>query len=340
MKFLLNFLYYRRRIIVVILAVAAVYLLFAVIYGTPVEAMIYPTVICAALTVFAAVFDFFRFRGKFRHLKLMEREILLATDNLPDCDSEVEEMYQELIRALFEAKAELQTEADKRYDRASGYFTLWVHQIKTPISAMDLLLQNASDNSGLSDFSLNFRENLQKIEQYAEMALLYVRLDSEDGDFVFRRHSLDTIIRKAARKFSAQFIGKHLTLTYEPLNAEVLTDERWLTFVIGQIISNSLKYTKHGGIEIRLEQPDESVLLIRDTGIGIAPEDLPRIFDCGFTGNNGRSEKRATGIGLYLCKRVCERLGCEISAESDCEPGQSFTEIRLDLSPRNIDTRE
>lgn len=346
MKFLLNFLYYRRRIIAVILAIAAVYLLFAVIYGTPIEAMIYPSVICAAVTLLAAVFDFVRFREKFTHLKLMEREILLSTDNLPECDSEVEETYQELIKALFEAKAELRTEADKRYDRASGYFTLWVHQIKTPISAMDLLLQNAAERDmggGLSDFSLNFRENLQKIEQYAEMALLYVRLDSEDGDLVFRHYPLDSIIRKAARKFSAQFIGKRLSLNYEPLDIRVLTDERWLTFVIGQIISNSLKYTKHGGITIELEQPgepDKPVLLIRDTGIGIAPEDLPRIFDCGFTGNNGRSEKRATGIGLYLCKRVCERLGCEISARSDCEPGQSFTEIRLDLSGSEIDTRE
>ena len=339
MKFLLNFLYYRRRIIAVILAIAAVYLLFAIIYGTPTEAMIYPTVICAALTLIAAVFDFVRFRSKFTHLRLMEREILLTTDNLPDCDSEVEERYQELIKALFEAKAELRTEADRRYDRAAGYFTLWVHQIKTPISAMDLLLQNGSDGD-LSDLSLNFRENLQKIEQYAEMALLYVRLDSEDGDFVFERHSLDSIIRKAARKFSAQFIGKRLSLNYEPLNVEVLTDERWLTFVIGQVISNSLKYTKRGGIEIRLERAGEPILLIRDTGIGIAAEDLPRIFDCGFTGNNGRSEKRATGIGLYLCKRVCERLGCEISANSDCEPGKSFTEIRIDMRRSGLDINE
>lgn len=339
----MNFLYYRRRIIVVILAIAAVFLLFALIYGTPVEAMIYPSVISAAVTLFAAVFDFVRFRGKFTHLKLMKHGILLSTDDLPEHDSEVEEMYQELIKALFEAKTELRTEADKRYDRASGYFTLWVHQIKTPISAMDLLLQNAADSDadgGLSELSLNFRENLQKIEQYAEMALLYVRLDNEDEDFVFRYHPLDNIIRKAARKFSAQFIGKRLSLTYEPLNIEVLTDERWLTFVIGQIISNSLKYTKRGGIEIKLEQPGKPVLLIRDTGIGIAPEDLPRIFDCGFTGNNGRSEKRATGIGLYLCKRVCERLGCEISARSSCETGQSFTEIRLDLTEPKIDTRE
>lgn len=335
MRFLLNFLYYRRRIIAVILTVAAVFSLFMLIYGVPFKALAYSLVICGAITLFAAVFDFIRFKAKFNRLKLLESEILLTTDNLPACDSEVEEQYQELIRGLFTAKADLRSEADRRYDNAAGYFTLWVHQIKTPISAMDLLLQNDSSND-----SAELGVNLQRIEQYAEMALLYVRLDNEDDDFVFRYHSLDDIIKKAARRFSAQFIGKRLSLQYEPLNINVLTDERWLSFVIGQVISNSLKYTKRGGIEIRLEQPGEPVLLIRDTGIGIAPEDLPRIFDCGFTGNNGRSEKKATGIGLYLCRRICERLGVNISASSSCEPGVAFTEIRLDLSGSQIDTRE
>lgn len=335
MRFLLNFLYYRRRIIAVILTVAAVFSLFMLIYGVPFEALAYSLVICGAVTLFAAVFDFIRFRAKFNRLKLLEREILITTDHLPACDSEVEEQYQELIRGLFTAKADLRSEADRRYEHAAGYFTLWVHQIKTPISAMDLLLQNDSSNN-----SAELGVNLQRIEQYAEMALLYVRLDNEDEDFVFRYHSLDDIIRKSARRFSAQFIAKRLNLQYEPLNVDVLTDERWLSFVIGQVISNSLKYTKRGGIEIRLEKPGEPVLLIRDTGIGIAPEDLPRIFDCGFTGNNGRSEKKATGIGLYLCKRVCQKLGCEISASSDCEPAHSFTEIRIDMRRGGLDTKD
>ncbi|MDE6732492.1 MAG: sensor histidine kinase, partial [Oscillospiraceae bacterium] len=109
-----------------------------------------------------------------------------------------------------------------------------------------------------------------------------------------------------------------------------------LAFVICQLISNALKYTKQGSVTIELEAPDAPILLIRDTGIGIAAEDLPRVFERGFTGANGRIDKRATGIGLYLCKRICERLGHEISASSDADG----TEIRIDLTPKNIDTRE
>lgn len=316
-----------------ILTIVAVFSLFMLIYGVPAAALVYSLVICAAITIFSAVFDFIRFGSKFRHLKLLEKEILLTTDNLPSCDSEVEEQYQELIRGLFTAKADLRTKEDRRYENAAGYFTLWVHQIKTPISALDLLLQNSEDSAELA-------ENLQKIEQYVEMALLFVQLDNADEDFVFRVHSLDKIVKKAARRFSTQFIRKRVNLLYEPLCVNVLTDERWLTFVVGQIIANSLKYTKKGSVEITLEQPGEPILLIRDTGIGIAPEDLPRVFERGFTGNNGRSEKKSTGIGLYLCKRVCVKLGYEISAKSDCEPGSSFTEIRIDMRRPDFDPKD
>lgn len=163
------------------------------------------------------------------------------------------------------------------------------------------------------------------------MALLYVKLDNEDEDLVFRSCSLDRIVRQAVKRFSAQFIRKRIALVYEPLEIDVLTDEKWLLFVVEQVISNALKYTSGGSVEISLEAPGTPVLLVRDSGMGIAPEDLPRVFERGFTGNNGRSDKKATGIGLYLCRRVCEKLGCGISARSSCETGRSFTEIRIDL---------
>ena len=143
-------------------------------------------------------------------------------------------------------------------------------------------------------------------------------------------------MKQAVRKFSNQFIRRKLTLVYEPLNVEVLTDDKLLVFVVEQLISNALKYTKQGNIEITLESPGEPILIIRDTGIGIAAEDLPRVFERGFTGSNGRGDKRATGIGLYLCKRACERLGHKLEARSD----GSGTEMRIDMRSANIDTRE
>ena len=158
------------------------------------------------------------------------------------------------------------------------------------------------------------------------MVLTYLRLDSGSTDYVLKKYDLDDIIRQAVRKYASQFIRKKIRLIYEPLSCEVLTDEKWLLFVIEQVLSNALKYTRSGEISITLEVP--KTLCIRDTGIGIAPEDLPRIFENGFTGYNGRSDKKASGIGLYLCRKICSRLNHKIIITSKVDVG---TEVRIDL---------
>lgn len=331
MKLLLNFLYSRRRIIAVILTVMAVFTLFLILYGVPAEAVVYAVLISLAITSAAAVWDFLKFRSRCRLLSELQGEILYTLERLPAPDSELECGYHELLETLFLEKSAVISKADKRYEDSSDYFAMWAHRIKTPITAMSLALQSseATERDELS-------EELQNIERYVEMALCYVHLDGDENDFVIKKHSLDDIVRQAVRRFSRQFIRRKLALVYEPLETDVLTDERLLVFVIGQLISNALKYTKQGSVTIELEKPGVPILLIRDTGIGIAAEDLPRVFERGFTGGNGRLDKRATGIGLYLCKRICERLGHEISANS----GASGTEIRVDLTPKNVDTRE
>lgn len=190
---------------------------------------------------------------------------------------------------------------------------------------MGLILQSG-DSPEYSELS----ENLQRIEQYAEMVLCYLRLDSDSSDLVIREYDLDDIVRQAVRKFSSQFIRRKLKLSYEPLDKKVLTDEKWLLFVIEQVISNAVKYTSSGMVQIYCEKP--LTLCIKDTGIGIAPEDLPRIFEKGYTGCNGRLDKKASGIGLYLCKRICGRLGHKISAESS----DNGTVIRIFLESRRL----
>lgn len=329
MKFLLNFLYYRRRIIAVILLVAAVFVLFMALYGVPIKAYIYAGTICAAITVCAAFGDFWRYYRKHKLLCELQYEILLTLEHLPGCDNEVESRYQQLLEILYSEKAALDSAADRRYDNAVMYFTMWAHQIKTPIAAMSLSLQELD-----TDESRELSENLQKIEQYVEMALCYVRLDSESSDFVIRKYPLDKIVKQAVRKFSGQFIRRKIKLIYEPLETDVLTDEKWLLFVIEQLISNALKYIKSGSVEISLLP--KKTLSIRDTGIGIAPEDLPRVFERGFTGNNGRADKKATGIGLYLCRRICKALGHDIEIRS----AQDGTEVLIDLCANELDTRE
>lgn len=331
MSFFSGFLYSRRRIIAVILVIVAAFTLMLLLYGVPASAIIYALLVCAVIVLAAAVGDFLRFRKKCRVLRELQSEILLTLEHLPEAENESENEYGQLLETLFIEKNSLVSAADKRYEDASDYFAMWAHQIKTPITAMSLALQSC-DFPEKDEFS----ENLQRIEQYVEMALCYIHLDNDESDLVIKNHPLDKIVKQAVRKFSSQFIRRKLTLVYEPLNVDVLTDEKLLLFVIEQLISNALKYTKRGNVEITLESPGEPILFIRDTGIGIAPEDMPRVFERGFTGNNGRSDKRATGIGLYLCKRICERLGHTISAQS----GESGTEIRIDLRASDVDTRE
>ena len=173
---------------------------------------------------------------------------------------------------------------------------------------------------------------------YVEMVLCYVRLSGQVSDYVIAEYDLDDIVRQAVRKFAPVFIRSRCRLVYEPLNRKVLTDEKWLLAVIEQILSNSLKYTEAAGkpdpcVEICME--DDSVLVIRDNGIGIASEDLPRIFEKGYTGCNGRTDKKSTGLGLYLCSRICRNLGHGIAAVSEAGKG---TEIRLDLSRKAVKT--
>ena len=331
MRTLISYLYSRRRIIAVGTLIGAVFTVLLFLYGIPTAAAAYAALVCGTMVIAVSAWDFLKFRKKLRALCELQSEILLTMEHLTEADGDIEYGYHQLLETLFIEKNALASAADKRYEDMSDYFAMWAHQIKTPITAMSLALQS-SEFPEKDEFS----EYLQRIEQYVEMALCYVHLDNDDSDLVIKNHLLDDIVKQAVRKYSGQFIRRKLTLIYEPLNVDVLTDEKLLLFVIEQVISNALKYTPRGEIGITLEHPGEPILLIRDTGMGIAPEDLPRVFERGFTGNNGRSDKRATGIGLYLCRRICTKLGHTISARSD----ENGTEIRIDMRASDVDTRE
>lgn len=206
----------------------------------------------------------------------------------------------------------------------TDYFTLWAHQIKTPIAAMRLLLQQ--ELSEPEEYYGQRREaeaELFKIEQYVEMVLQYLRLNSSINDFVLKEYSLDSMVRQAVHKYAPMFIRKGLALQYEPFGGKAVTDEKWMVFVLEQILSNAIKYTSSGKVSIYLEN---GCLVVEDTGIGILAEDLPRVFDKGYTGYNGRSDKKASGIGLYLVKEILGRLGHKIMLDS--EPGKG-TRVKI-----------
>ena len=214
-------------------------------------------------------------------------------------------------------------EARCQISEANRYYIRWSHQIKTPIAALRLLLEEEEPDRAAME------GEIYRIEQYVEFALQYQRLEGGHKDLVFAHYSLEGIVKKALKKTGVLFRQTKLALELGNLQTDVLTDEKWLVFVLEQVLTNAVKYTRKGKISIYLDPEKEKTLVVEDTGMGIRPEDLPRIFEWGYTGYNGRIKNRATGIGLALCRQTMEMLGHRISAKS--EPGKG-TCIYLDLA--------
>lgn len=309
-------------------AFCLIFIVSFVLYHLPVKAVLYPAALCVLLGFILTVFDFRRVKRKHEVLESVRSMTDAVTGTLPPIDGIEENDYRKIVRLISEEHTRYCTDTERRYADMMDYYTLWAHQIKTPIASMRLHLQNED-----TALSRKLSSDLFRVEQYAEMVLTFLRLHAETTDYVIREYDLDSIIKQAVKKFAGEFISRKLRLQYEPLHTAVVTDEKWLSFVIEQVLSNALKYTPSGSISITLE-PDKK-LCIRDTGIGIAPEDLPRIFENGFTGYNGRSDKKASGIGLYLCKRICANLGHTIGAASTVDEG---TVITIDLAQVQVET--
>lgn len=305
---------------------AAIFALVLYLYELPVAAAGYAALLCGVLLALAGLLGGLHTAKKHRQLREAQNSVGITLDSLPPADTQLEEDYQQLLRVLSAEKAGAVLAVDEAQSELVDYFTLWAHQIKTPIAAMDLILQT-------QDFpeSGSLKQSLFQIQQYVEMVLCYLRLDSETTDFVIRTCPLDPIIRTALREFAPSFIRKNLQLHYDPVSCSVLTDEKWLLFVLEQLLSNAVKYTPQGSVTIRLEEPQ--TLVIEDTGLGIAPEDLPRVFEKGYTGQRGRADQRSTGIGLYLCRRTLRQLGHTISIHSTPKEG---TAVRIHLQRQSL----
>jgi len=289
------------------------------LYGLPLESVVYALTLCLVLALVLFAIGYCRFCRRHRELERLLVQVREKVLPLPPPRGLLEADYQALLQALASERAALALEDRNRLQDMTDYYTLWAHQIKTPIAAMRLLLQEEPRPE--------LEGELLKIEQYVEMVLGYLRLGSDSTDYVLRRCDLDALLRQSIRKYARLFILKKISLDFQETGKTVLTDEKWLSFVIEQLLSNALKYTPEGG-RIRV-YGDGETLVIADNGIGIRPEDLPRVFEKGFTGYNGREDKKSTGIGLYLCRQVMDRLNHGISIAS--RPGQG-TLVRLDLS--------
>ncbi len=324
----LFFRYLKDKILYIILFISfvGIYHISFYLYELPQIAVIYPSALCALIGVIFLAAGFVRTARRHSALMKIMNFSSETAASLPPPDGVADSDYTEIINLLCDEMKQRENLADKKYNAMMDYYTMWAHQIKTPIASMSLRLQQ--DDSALSR---ELNSDLLRIEQYADIVLAFLRLDSYSTDYLIKTYPIDSIIKQAVKKYASEFILRRLKLNYTPTDVTVVTDEKWLSFVIEQVLSNALKYTPSGEIAIYME--GKNTLCIRDSGIGIAPEDLPRIFDNGYTGMNGREDKKASGIGLYLCRRICTNLGHTITAESSGDG----TTIKIDMTQKRYE---
>lgn len=305
------------------------------LYDIPFEKTRYIAEFSGAGVFLCLLVDILKYAERWKELK----RCIATSDTYPGMfytvPGDLEALYRSMIAKMRQEKEELIFEDQKRYTEMMDYYGMWAHQIKTPIAAMRILVQSGMDREENEENQKLFRQlqmELFKTEQYVEMVLSYLKIGDIAKDMVLERCDLGKVVRQAVKKYSRLFILQKLSLEMGEIAEIVLTDEKWLSFVVEQIISNALKYTKSGSVSIYLEQ--EGVLVIKDTGIGISVEDLPRIMEKGYTGYNGRIDKRSTGIGLYLCKKVMDKLHHQLRIDSEDGKG---TKVVLDLRRTQLD---
>jgi len=297
-------------------------------YQLPLERALLTIAIGGFAVLIVGSFDFYHFYNKYLKLVQLQKAETLEVEKLPETTDRIETNYQSIIQDAYHQLLKFENEAAQSEQEILDYFTTWVHQIKVPIAALHLILQE--NEQEVSD---EMEEQLFKIDQYVNLILQYVRLESSSTDYHFQEVELDTLVRENIKKYASSFIRKGLTLNYETIFLNVITDPKWLSFVIDQILSNAVKYTNEGSVAIYVENHS---LVIEDTGIGILPEDLPRIGQRNFTGFTGRQNKNATGIGFYLSKQIIQKLGHHIFLSSKLNEG---TKVSIQFHEQEIVTK-
>ena len=229
-----------------------------------------------------------------------------------------EEKLKNQIQELEEANLNLRNDFLAKEKELQEYFLIWIHQIKTPITAGKLICDGDIENENVK----NIKKELIYIEDYTNMALSYLKMANHNTDMDISLVNLDDIIKPLIKKYAILFISNNIKLEYEKLNVKVITDSKWCMVVIEQLLSNAIKYTKNGIVSISFNEK-ENYLEIKDNGIGIKDSDLPKIFDKGYSGFNGRQNQKSTGIGLFLVKQILDKLGQKVKLESKLGEGTS-----------------
>lgn len=333
-----------------IVTMSCIHLLYMYLIGARKQDLVYAAVLDAILLLITVLVGFFRYSSKVKALSNALNRPVEEQAQLPEATDDVEMLYHRLLENQSIARNESESSAAIRQSQMRDYYSMWVHQIKTPISAMKLLLEVEREELGqlmcddeqsqylLSDNMDSFEDELFRIEEYVSMALQYQRVSSTENDFVLEKVSVDGVIRDTIKKYAKIMIRRHIGINYSGTGQDVYTDGKWLAFMLEQILSNAIKYTPQGFVTIETaEEKDRFFITIKDTGIGIKAEDLPLVFEKGYTGYNGHADKKATGIGLYLCRQMADKLGHTIRMESEIGKG---TKVWIGFDLDYADTRD
>lgn len=260
----------------------------------------YVIILLLLTSLIGLILDFVKQYQNFRHAVLYGES---------DAYTPLEALLTSKIRTLEKDKKELKIQHQEKQSDLLDYYTLWVHQIKTPIAASKLLVQDLQEQM----LKNQLEQELFKIDSYMNLVLQYLRLESFHDDLVVEKENIGDLIKEVVKKYALFFIQQGLSLNLHDLNHTVITDKKWFLVILEQVLSNSLKYTKQGSIEIFFQ---EDTLYMKDTGLGIQNSDLLRVFERGFSGYNGRLTHQSSGLGLYLSKKIADKLGHELHLHS------------------------
>ena len=252
--------------------------------------------------------------------QLKERYLIPEVMQKPDRAEE--QVFYQILKMSEKSMLERIGEVERERGEYRAYIEQWVHEVKTPITALKLLCEN-----NRSPFSRDVLAELENINRYTEQALYYARSEHTEKDYSVREMNLADVVHGAIADNKYLLRQCDMAITVDDLEPVVYADDKWVRFILNQIISNAVKYRapQHPALRIFTERSGDQVLLsIADNGIGIPESDLPRIFEKGFTGQNGRTIHSSTGIGLYLCKRLCDKLGIGLAASSS-DKGTTIT---------------
>ena len=307
--FLKSYLYSRRFFLALLILLLGFILLFAFVFDAYRSLLEYVALLLAFLSFLFIGADAWTAYKGYRSQKLQ----VSAQAQTP-----LEKLLQERVEELeYEQKNQLLVEQEK-YNDLLDYYTLWVHQVKTPIAASSLLIGDLKDKEAKSQLE----QELFKIESYVHLVLQYLRLESFHDDLVLKQENLADLVREVVKKYALFFIQQGLSLNLHDLDHTIVTDKKWFLVTLEQVLSNSLKYTKEGSIEIYFH---EGSLYIKDTGLGIQNADLLRVFERGFSGYNGRLTQQSSGLGLYLSKKIADQLGHKIAIDSQVGQGTTVS---------------